>query len=326
MIHTILSTILSSSSSIISGGRLVDANTQVVETAPTTTVNSAEKNDECDAAVAVTTSIMTTTAEEVIEGISLPSHRILDGIPLYKNGHGVRSINFFGMDIKIYVASMYSSTPIHTEKQVFSLRRHHNYNNHNNHHNPLHYPFHHHDSTNFHHNNTTTTTSLTATSPSTTQHRLHPTPNNPENHKQGHTDYTTQQQQQQQQHPNKPVVLQLDFTFLRYVNRNRVINAWTQQLDHSVSFRYDGYESDRDAFIKAASSQPIQHGGTQSVLLVGDETQIIDQGTHTASIHGHNFQQSFLSMWFGERAVASDLKEGLLQGHSHHHNQAARAP
>ncbi|KAL3893392.1 MAG: hypothetical protein SGARI_008202 [Bacillariaceae sp.] len=60
---------------------------------------------------------------------------------------------------------------------------------------------------------------------------------------------------------------------------------------------------------------PIQHHGTQTVQLVGDETRIIDQGQHKGTIRGHDFQQSFLSMWFGDKAVAQDLKENLLQGH-----------
>jgi hypothetical protein len=110
--------------------------------------------------------------------------------------------------------------------------------------------------------------------------------------------------------------MQLDFTFLRAVDKGRVISAWTQQLDHSVSYKYDDYETDRRTFIKMLSSK-IENGGTQTVQLLGDKTIIVDQGVHKGDIDGRDFQRAFLSMWFGERAVAEDLKANLLSG-SHH--------
>ena len=115
--------------------------------------------------------------------------------------------------------------------------------------------------------------------------------------------------------------MQMDFTFLRSVGKSRVISAWTQQLEHSVSYRYDGYEKDRDSFINMFAS-PIAYRGTQTVQLIGDNTVIVDQGVHKGHIPGKNFQQAFLSMWFGERAVAEDLKAGLLDGAAHRNEPA----
>jgi hypothetical protein len=110
--------------------------------------------------------------------------------------------------------------------------------------------------------------------------------------------------------------MQMDFTFLRSVGKGRVISAWTQQLEHSVSHRYVGFERDRDNFIDMFAS-PIAYGGTQTVQIVGDNTVIVDQGVHKGSILGRDFQRAFLSMWFGDRAVAEDLKTGLLSGAAH---------
>ena len=110
--------------------------------------------------------------------------------------------------------------------------------------------------------------------------------------------------------------MQFDFTFLRGVGEWEVGSAWSQQLEYSVSHRdYVGYEKDRDEFIKYLSS-PIEHLGTQSVQFIGDNTHIIDQGVHKGTISGKDFQKAFQSMWFGERAVAEDLKDGLLKGSS----------
>jgi hypothetical protein len=164
----------------------------------------------------------------------LPDFRHVNGVALKRNGHGVRSISFFGMDIKVYVAGLYTETPLLSENDVLNNDR----------------------------------------------------------------------------------MMQMDFTFLRSVGQGRVISAWTQQLDHSVSHKYDGYEHDRKRFIDMLSS-PISSGGTQSVQLVGDNTVVVDQGVHKGNIYGRNFQRSFLSMWFGERAVAEDLKAGLLHGATH---------
>jgi Chalcone isomerase-like len=114
-----------------------------------------------------------------------------------------------------------------------------------------------------------------------------------------------------QSHP-----MQLDFTFLRTVDKGRVVSAWTQQLDHSVSYKYEGYETDRATFINLLSNK-IENGGTQTVQLSGDKTVIVDQGVHKGDIVGRDFQRAFLSMWFGERAVADDLKANLLNGSYH---------
>lgn len=175
-----------------------------------------------------------TTAPEKVE---LPNFKLVDGVSLKKNGHGVRSINFFGWDIQVYVAGLYSTVPLLSEKDVLDSHG-----------------------------------------------KSHP--------------------------------MQLDFTFLRAVDKGRVISAWTQQLDHSVSYKYDGYETDRSTFIKMLSSK-IENGGTQTVQLLGDKTIIVDQGVHKGDIDGRDFQRAFLSMWFGERAVAEDLKANLLSG-AHH--------
>ena len=172
------------------------------------------------------------------EGIVLPDVRHINGVELIRNGHGVRSIPFLGMNVKVYVAGLYSNSPLRSDEDVMACT-------------------------------------------------------------------------------DSPI--QMDFTFLRSVGRNRVISAWTQQLEHSVSYRYDGYEEDRDAFINMFAS-PIDYKGTQTVQIDGDNTAIIHQGTQKGVIRGRDFQRAFLSMWFGEQAVSEDLKTGLLDGTNHRHH------
>lgn len=104
--------------------------------------------------------------------------------------------------------------------------------------------------------------------------------------------------------------LHFDFTFLRNVGQARVTEAWQRQLEASVSHHYEGYEKDRDDFIRMFG--PIEKNGTETVKVVGNETQVVDQGQVKGVIRGHHFRRAFLSMWFGERCVAADLKAGLL--------------
>jgi methyltransferase OMS1, mitochondrial len=103
---------------------------------------------------------------------------------------------------------------------------------------------------------------------------------------------------------------QMDFTFSRSVGQSGVTTAWQRQLDASVTYKYDGYEDDRDAFVNMFG--PIDKGGTETVIISGDDTYVIDQGVAKGIIRGKDFQQAFFSMWFGEQAVSPDLKTGLL--------------
>eukprot|EP00977_Amphora_coffeiformis_P029254 scaffold39695_cov206-Amphora_coffeaeformis.AAC.1 len=179
-----------------------------------------------------------------LEGICLPVEKDLQHHPenentnslsskMRFNGAGVRSINIFGWDFKVYVAGFYHAGPdlLRSTDDVYEAI---------------------------------------------------------------------------QQHP-----MQFDFTFLRTVPQSKVTEAWERQLDHSVDYHYEQYERDRDAFV--SSFGPISHSGTVSVVLHPcGRTILVDQGTPKNVIQSRDFQRSFLSMWFGEKAVHQDLKEGLL--------------
>jgi Chalcone isomerase-like len=203
----------------------------------------------------------------IVEGIALPPARVLadDGMPLYRNGHGIRSIPFFGMNIKVYVAHLYSRKPLNEDDALALIDQH-----------------------------PKVTAAPSGISP---------------NHN------TTRETH----HHHNP--LHFDFTFLRHVGQSRVVSAWTQQLEYSVTHRYEGYEQDRDRFIQLFSTGHIDNGGTQTVQLVGEETRLIDQGQHKGTIEGRDFQKSFLSMWVGPKAVAEDLKRNLFQGHGRSQQQ-----
>jgi len=213
---------------------------------PTTVIEDSET-------VPVSKTEKANTSPVSIEDVEFPGYRVVDGQTLIRNGHGLRSLTYFGIGIRVYVGAMYSVKPILSAEQVLGRS-----------------------------SSTSVDSDLTSA---------------PDNG-----------------------TLQFDFAFLRYVRQSQVVLAWSRQIDHSVTHRdYDGYEADRDRFIELVSGGPIEKFGTQSFQLVGDETRIIDQGKITGSIHGPNFQLSFLSMWFGSMAVSEDLKANLLRGDEHDH-------
>ncbi|OEU15833.1 hypothetical protein FRACYDRAFT_261862 [Fragilariopsis cylindrus CCMP1102] len=252
------------------------AATRATATTTTTTIDSSSSLPELSVqqqGQQESTSTSTSTSKIIsVEGVDLPGMRILDGVSLYRNGHGMRFIPFFGLSIKIYVASLYSSIPILTVEQIMGKENENEkvdgngdgngeYNNNNNNVDNNHHYHHHH-------------------------------------------------------HHHGPI--QLDFTFLRYVGKSRVVSAWKQQLDHSVTYTdYDEYETEKAKFIQLLSSQPIENLGTQSVQLIDGETRIIDQGKLMGIIRGKKFQRSFLSMWFGPMAVSDELKLNFLRGDAH---------
>jgi hypothetical protein len=196
-------------------------------------------------------------ARHVLEGIHLPLEKTLTPSVVTSssaddphhvlrfNGAGVRSINMFGWEFKVYVAGFYTGIPLESTESVFAAL-------------------------------------------------------------------------------DNDTHMQLDFTFLRYVNQGRVTDAWNQQLAHSVDYSYPGYENDRDFFI--GSFGPIENGGTETVQLLADGTTVlIDQGVQKGVIDGRDFQKAFLSMWFGDNAVAPDLKAGLLGKVGHFGLQPAQS-
>ena len=163
---------------------------------------------------------------------SRPDIRHVDGRDLYRNGQGIRSISFFGMDVQVYLAHFYSHKPLRTEDDVMTCDE---------------------------------------------------------------------------------CPMQLDFTFLRSVNKSQAKWAWQQQLQYSVSFQYDGYEDDQTTFMDILAN-PIGRGDILTFQLIGDNTVIMVKGDEIGRIPGRNFQRAFLSMWFGKQPVTAELKEGLLSG------------
>lgn len=107
----------------------------------------------------------------------------------------------------------------------------------------------------------------------------------------------------------------MDFTFLRTVSQDKAREAWQRQMEATIveSRKYETYEQDKEQFIGMFGA--IQKGGTLRVQMVGDDSEVYDQGQYKGKIQGQNFQTAFLSMWFGEEPVAHDLKDGLLLGH-----------
>lgn len=109
---------------------------------------------------------------------------------------------------------------------------------------------------------------------------------------------------------SSPGPMCFDFTFLREVGQADVTKAWSSQFAQSISYTYPGYEKDRDAFI--AMFGALKNGGVERVEFVGTNSVIYDSGVRKGMIPGTNFQKSFLSLWFGPKPVATDLKSALL--------------
>lgn len=109
---------------------------------------------------------------------------------------------------------------------------------------------------------------------------------------------------------SSPGPLKFTFTFLQGVGQSQVTQAWQAQFQQSVTFTYPGLEKDQAAFISFFG--PLSKGGVESVELVGTSTRVYDNGALRGTVEGRNFQQAFLSLWFGTNPVMPELKSGLL--------------
>jgi len=104
--------------------------------------------------------------------------------------------------------------------------------------------------------------------------------------------------------------MQLNFTFLRDVSGRQVAEAWRRQIAASVTEVYDSFARDRETFISFFPA--LSRGDTQTVELLGGKTRARLNGRELGVVVGRDFQRSFLSMWFGRRAVQRELKQALL--------------
>ena len=124
----------------------------------------------------------------------------------------------------------------------------------------------------------------------------------------------------------------MEFTFLREITPSQMSIAWNYQLDTSVMmpadsgdtsdtnveyFQTDGqYSKDRALFLELLDG-PMEEKGTISLEFRGDKGMaVINQGQLVGIIEGTKFQRAFCSMWFGDKPVMEEIKEGLLQGDS----------
>ena len=101
-----------------------------------------------------------------------------------------------------------------------------------------------------------------------------------------------------------------DFVFLKNVPKGRMKIAWKYQIDASVSHIYDGFQKDKEDFVRILGG--LRRFEVQSVQLYGNDTVVVEDGEVKGRIKGKNFQKAFMSMWFGEQAVNVNLKDGLL--------------
>lgn len=104
--------------------------------------------------------------------------------------------------------------------------------------------------------------------------------------------------------------VKFNFAFLAAVDQAKVAEAWNAQFDASVSAPYPGLANDQAAFV--AMFGPLKTGGVQSVEIEGNTTRVFDGGKLKGTITGRDFQQAFLSMWFGSTPVTPQLKAALL--------------
>ena len=124
----------------------------------------------------------------------------------------------------------------------------------------------------------------------------------------------------------------MEFTFLRDITPSQMSIAWNYQLDTSVMmpddsgdpsnanveyFEADGqYAKDRALFLELLDG-PMGEKGTISLEFHGEKGMaVINQGQLVGIIQGTQFQKAFCSMWFGDKPVMEEIKEGLLQGDS----------
>ena len=109
-----------------------------------------------------------------------------------------------------------------------------------------------------------------------------------------------------------PGPLVFTFTFLQGVGQGQVTEAWNAQFKASATHTYAGLTADQAKFV--AMFGPLKKGGVEKVEFVGNETRVYDAGVLKGVIAGRNFQQAFLSMWFGSQPVMPSLKKALLGG------------
>ena len=131
----------------------------------------------------------------------------------------------------------------------------------------------------------------------------------------------------------------MEFTFLRDITPSQMSIAWNYQLDTSVMMPIDDdnsgvdgvestdnsddyytsdgqYDKDRALFLELLDG-PMVEKGTIRLEFRGEQGMaVINQGQFVGTIPGIKFQKAFSSMWFGDRPVMEEIKEGLLQGDS----------
>lgn len=133
---------------------------------------------------------------------------------------------------------------------------------------------------------------------------------------------------------NSPFVM--EFTFLRNVTPSQMSIAWNYQLDTSVttdSQEYEGYALDKAKFLQLlledgdgdddegsnnkSSSGMVDRGTIVLEFHVDHDTNdtkmvVVNQGQRVGEVVGSNFSKAFCSMWFGDRPVMEEIKQGLL--------------
>ena len=104
----------------------------------------------------------------------------------------------------------------------------------------------------------------------------------------------------------------VDLTYLKNFDNSDVDRAWAYQFKESSEHNYSNLESDLKK-IKSFFGE-IKGDRRQSFILSSESTKVFENKELKGEITGKDFQQSFLSIWFGKNPPTEDLKNNLLKG------------
>lgn len=104
---------------------------------------------------------------------------------------------------------------------------------------------------------------------------------------------------------------QITLAFVRNLDREKLVNAFSEGLKENCEKNCDKFDAARDAFFAMVSE--VKKGDRLTITFLPDRVQVVNTATgKNGEVASTDFSRALLAVWLGKHPPTEDLQKGML--------------